>query len=181
MEYIKKIFQKSGWISILESIIFAILGVIIIWKPEGTIKTISTILGTIFIVIGVWKVINYFLANGKYDFYNNDLIYGIIACIIGIVTISYSNTIGSIFRVVIGIWIIYSALMRLNLSIKLKTLNLKVWIYSLILSIIMLICGLYITMNPGAVIVTIGVMMIVYSVIDIIENIIFMRNVKEIF
>ena len=50
-----------------------------------------------------------------------------------------------------------------------------------IIAIIMFICGLYITMNSGAVIVTIGVMMIVYSIIDIIEDIIFMKNVKEIF
>ena len=48
-------------------------------------------------------------AKGKYDFYNYDLIYGIIAIIIGIVTIIYSSAIGSVFRVIIGIWIIYSS------------------------------------------------------------------------
>ena len=41
MEYIEKIFKKTGWISILESVIFAILGAIVIWKPEGTVKAIS--------------------------------------------------------------------------------------------------------------------------------------------
>ena len=35
------------------------------------------------------------------------------------------------------------------------------------------------TINSGAIIVTIGIMLIVYSVIDIIEDIIFLRNVKE--
>ena len=69
----------------------------------------------------------------------------------------------------------------MSLSEKLKALKLNIWIYSLILAIIMFICGLYITMNSVAVIVTIGVMMIVYSIIDIIEDIIFMKNVKEIF
>ena len=44
MEYIEKIFKKTGWISILESVIFAILGAIVIWKPEGTVKAISFIL-----------------------------------------------------------------------------------------------------------------------------------------
>ena len=50
MEYIEKIFKKTGWISILESVIFAILGAIVIWKPEGTVKAISFILGIIFIL-----------------------------------------------------------------------------------------------------------------------------------
>lgn len=181
MEYIKKIFKKTGWISILESIIFIILGAIIVWKPEETVKLISCILGIIFIASGIYKIINYISAKGKYDFYNYDLIYGLMACILGIVTIAYSNAIGSIFRIIIGIWIIYSSFIRMNLSIKLKALNLNIWIYSLILAIIMFICGLYITMNSGAIIVTIGIMMIVYSIIDIIEEIIFMKNVKEIF
>lgn len=181
MGYIEKIFKKSGWISIIESLIFAILGAILIWKPEGTVKFIAYILGTIFIVIGIYKIINYVSSKGRYDFYNYDLIYGLMAVIIGIVTIVYSGTIGSIFRIIIGIWIIYSSFIRMSLSVKLKNLNLNIWIYSLIFAMIMFICGLYITMNSGAVIITIGVMMIVSSVIDIIEDIIFMKNVKDIF
>jgi uncharacterized membrane protein HdeD (DUF308 family) len=181
MGYIEKIFKKSGLISILESVIFAILGCILICKPEETVKFVSYVLGIIFIGIGIYKIINYHSAKGRYDFYNYDLIYGIMAVIIGIVTIVYSSAIGAIFRIIIGIWIIYSSFIRMSLSVKLKNLNLNIWSYSLILAIVMLICGLYITMNSGAVIVTIGVMMIIYSIIDIIEDIIFMKNVKEIF
>lgn len=181
MDYIQKIFKKTGWISILEAVIFAILGAIMVWKPEGTVRTISYILGLIFIIIGICKIINYFSAKGKYDFYNYDLIYGLMACVLGIVTIMYSNTIGAIFRIIIGIWIIYSSFIRMSLSFKLKALKLDIWVYSLILAIVMLVCGLYVTMNAGAIVTTIGIMLIVYSVIDIIEDIIFMRNVKEIF
>ncbi|MBR1802383.1 MAG: DUF308 domain-containing protein [Clostridia bacterium] len=180
-EYLEKIFKKTGWFSILESVIFAILGAILIWKPEGTVKVISYILGIIFIVAGLYKIIHYLSTKGKYDFYNYDLIYGLLACILGIVTIIYSTTIGSIFRIIIGIWIIYSSLIRLSASMKLRTITSRMWIYSLVLAIAMLICGLYVTLNAGAIVVTIGAMMIVYSVIDIIEDIIFMRNVKETF
>ena len=69
----------------------------------------------------------------------------------------------------------------MSLALKLKNLNLKVWIYSLVLAIIMFICGLYITLNSGAIIVTIGWMMVISSIIDIIQDVIFMKNVKEIF
>lgn len=181
MEYIEKIFKKTGWISILESIIFAILGIILINNPEETVKLVSYTLGAIFIIIGVCKIINYISAKGKYSFYNYDFIYGLMAIVIGIITMIYSNVIGSIFRIIIGIWIIYSSFIRMSLAIKLKAIDVKVWVYTLILAIIMLICGLYITLNSGIIIVTIGVMMVIYSVIDIIEDIIFMKNVKEIF
>ena len=35
MNYIEKIFKKSGLISILESLIIALLGIILIIEPEG--------------------------------------------------------------------------------------------------------------------------------------------------
>lgn len=181
MGYIEKLFKKTGWISILESILFAILGAILIWKPEGTLQVISCILGIIFIAIGIYKILNYFMAKGKYNLYNHDLIYGLMAIVIGIVTMIYSSTIGSLFRIIIGIWIIYSSFIRISLSIKLKAMNIQAWIYSLIVAIIMFLCGIYVTMNAGAVIVTIGIMMIIYAIMDIIEDIVFMKNVKEIF
>lgn len=181
MEYLEKLFKRTGWISILESIAFAILGIIVICYPEGTVKAISYILATVLIFIGIIKVVNYISANGKYDFYNNDLIYGLIATIVGITVLIFSNAIGSIFRVIIGIWIIYSAFIRMNLAIKLKARGLSIWLQSLIISLVMFICGLYVMMNSGAIVVTIGAIMIGYSIMDIIEEIIFMRNVKEIF
>jgi len=181
MNYVEKIFKKTGWISILESVIFAILGAVLIWNPEGTIKFISYTLGIIFIVAGAYKILTYFLAKGKYDFFNYDLVYGIMACVLGIITIIYGTSIASIFRIIMGIWIIYSSLIRLSSSIKLKNVNSPIWVHSLILAIAMFICGLFVTLSSGAVITTIGVMMIIYAIIDIAEDAIFIKNVKEIF
>ena len=132
-------------------------------------------------LFGIIKVAQYFLAKGKYDLFNHEIIYGIMAIVIGIVTMVYSSTIGSIFRIVVGVWIIYSSLIRINTAMKLRNIKSNVWGYSLILALIMLICGLYVTINSGAVMVIIGAMMVAYAVIDIVEDIIFMRNVKEIF
>lgn len=178
MEYIKEFLKKSSWTSIVESIIFAILGIILIYKPNETVSVISYILGAIFIIAGIYKIINYMQTRGQKDLYNYNLIYGIMAIVIGIVAIVYSSTIGTIFRIIIGIWIIYTAIIRISASIKLKAINSNIWIYSLILSIAMFICGLYIILNSGAIIVTIGVIMIIYSIIDIIENIILIKNMK---
>lgn len=178
MEYIQKLLKKTGWISILTSVIFALLGLILICKPEETVTVIAYIIGISFILMGILKIINYMQNKGNYDLYNYDLIYGILAIVIGMVAIIYISTIGTIFRIIIGIWIIYSATVRTSSSLKLRKLNTNVWIYSLILSILMFICGLYIILNSGAIIVTIGIIMMVYSIIDIIESIIFIKNLK---
>lgn len=181
MEKLKKILKKTGWVSILESIIFAILGIILVCKPEGTMRLITTILGTIFIIMGIYKIIIYFASKGVNDFFNYDLIYGLTSIVIGIVSMVYLDVIGSIFRIIIGIWIIYSSFVRINSAIQIKNIGNRAWIYGLILAIIMFICGLYILVNEGAIIVTIGSIMIIFAIIDIIENIIFMKNVHNIF
>lgn len=178
IEYIQKILKKTGYISILESILFAILGIILIVRPEETIKVISYILGACFILVGIYKIIGYIQMKEKNDIYNYHLIYGIMAIVIGLIAIIYSTTIGTVFRIIIGIWIIYSSVIRATSSLRLKALKSNMWIYTLILSIIMFGCGLYIALNEGTIIMTIGILMLIYAVMDIIENIIFIRYIK---
>lgn len=180
MEYLEKILKKTGWNSLVSSIIFAILGIILIMKPEGTIKVVSYILGIMFILVGIYKIVSYFVGKGKYDLFNYDIAYGIIAVILGIVTIVYSSTIGAIFRILIGIWIIYSGILRTNLSFKLKAIDSKAWIYSLIIALFMIACGLYILFTANAIIVTIGIIILVYSILDIVESIFFIRNANKL-
>lgn len=180
MEYISKFFKKTGMQSLITSIIFAIIGIILIINPEGTIKVISYFLGITFILIGVYKTISYFVNKGSYDLYNYDLAFGIIAVVFGIVTMAYSKQISTFFRIVIGMWIVYSSIMRFSLSLSLKALGTKVWGYSLVISIVMLICGIYTIASKGIILVTIGTVILIYSILDIIESIIFLKNIKEL-
>lgn len=181
MEYLEKILKKTGIISIIESLIFIVLGIILIWQAELALKVISYILGFCFIITGIIKIIGCIQANKDYfEFYNYELIYGLMSVVIGIITIYYSSTIETILRVIIGIWIIYSSFIKLSLSLKIKNIGQKAWIYSLILSIIMFICGLYVILNSGAILATIGIIMIIYSLIDIIEDVICLVYIKEI-
>lgn len=181
MEYLQKILKKTGWISIIESIIFAFLGAILIYNPDVIIKIISYIIGAIFIIAGFIKIYNYIQTKGKNDLYNYDLIYGILAAVVGIISIIYSGTIGTIFRIIIGLWILYTGIIRFSSSIKLKNMKSKFWITSMVISIIMLIISIYIILNSGAIIATIGGIMIVYSIMDIIESIILIRNLKDMY
>ncbi len=176
----KDFLKKSGWTDILVSLVFAVVAIFMITKSDAVVKIISYVLGGIFIVMGAVKIIDYFASKGKSDLYNYDSIYGIIAIIIGLVTIFCSSLIESMFRIVIAIWIIYSGLVRLSLSLKLHTAKIKVWSVSLILSIIMIIGGIYMLFQSGALVLTIGIIMLVYSIIDLIESAIFIKYVDKL-
>lgn len=181
MNYFQTLLKKTGYMSIIESIVFALIGIILMWKPEETLSIISYILGGIFCIIGIAKIIGYVQAKGKQDLYNYHLVYGIMAIIIGIITIAYSGTILSVFRIIIGVWIVYSALVRGSTALKLRNLNSRLWLYSLIIAIAMCICGIYIIVNSGAILFTVGLAILIYAIMDFIENILFLKNTKNIF
>lgn len=173
--------KKAGWTSIITSLIFGIIGLVMIYNPDTTMKFISTLIGIFFIVIGVIKVINYFISRGNSTLFTNDIAWGSIAVIIGLVTMVYSSTIESIFRIMIGVWIIYSGFTRFTVSFRLRNVNDRLWALVLTLAVLMIVGGLYVTFYPGALVVTLGVIIFIYAVMDLIESFIFMRNMKDIF
>ena len=176
----KNFLKKTGWTDVLVSIIFAIIGTFMILKTDSATKVIAYIIGGVFVIFGIIRMANYFLSKGVCDFYNYDLVYGIVAIILGVITITCSNLIESMLRIMIGAWIIYSGVLRLYLSLKLHQANLNIWSVSLILSIIMIVCGIYMILQNGALVLTIGIIVLTYSIIDIIESIIFIRYTNEL-
>lgn len=178
----EQFFKKMGLTSIITSLGFVILGLFITYNPNTTFKIISNVLGGVLIAYGVIKILEYLKIKDIYTIYNSDLSLGVIAVLFGMVVIIGSNMIEAIIRVLIGIWIIYSGIMRLGIAIKLQRFNSnnKIWIPVLIIAFAMLLCGIYIVSNPGAIMMTIGIIMVIYAVMDIIEEIIFMRNIKNI-
>lgn len=176
----KDFFKRAGIISIITSIIFAILGFIMIKNPEGTINVISKVIGLTILLIGIEKIISYLLFNGNGDLFNYDLIYGIIAIIIGVLIMVYSSVFANIVGIVIGIWIAYEAAIKMLLSLKLKNAGVSSWLVMLALSAITLLAGVFIVFNQSSIIVATGIVMIIYAVIDIIDEIIFIHNVDKL-
>lgn len=177
----KELLKKTGYVSLLTSVILALIGIIIIVNPTTTFNVISTIIGISIIIVGIIKFLtsfSYRTTNGKLDF---QMIFGsLIIVIAGIVTICYNSTIQSIISIIIGLWIIYSALIRFGFSVQLKAISFPIFILSMILSISMLACGIYVLFNASAIIIWLGVIMLIYAIMDIIEEIIFISYAERL-
>ena len=180
MDKLKDVLKKSSQTAIAESLIFAILGIILIARPETVMSIIAYIIGGIFIAAGTVKIISYIKNKGQNDLYNSDLVFGILGAVLGVVVIVHGYAISQIFGIIIGIWIIYSSVVRFGASLKLRSTNTNIWIYSVAIAIAMFAIGLYMVLGNGAVIVTIGIIMLIYAILDIIENIILINNVKKL-
>ena len=56
----EKLLKRSSWTDIVISLIFVLLGILLIAKPDETVAAISMIFGILFIAIGVLKLVEYY-------------------------------------------------------------------------------------------------------------------------
>ena len=58
MDFFKTL-KKAEWLNLLLSLVFIIIGAILVKDPEGVLKTVSLIAGIVFLVLGFIKIIKY--------------------------------------------------------------------------------------------------------------------------
>lgn len=172
--------KKSAWSAIAESLITIALGILLIIWPETVIQILAYIIGVFFIIKGGYQIANYFIVKGQRDFFNNDLLFGVISLLVGITALILGEDLASVFRIVIGIWVIYEALTRINIATKLAAAEINSWRYVLVLAILMLILGFIITFTEGAVTVIVGWMMIATGFIGIVGDVMFIQHINQI-
>ncbi len=180
VEPVLKRAKSAGWLAILESIVIGVFGAILVLNPDGILKVLFYVIGIFLIVKGVYHIVNYFAVHGKYDFYNNDLLYGIVALVFGVIAVVLWEQLSGAIGIVVGAWMIYGALVRLNTAIKLHAAGVKEWFYVLLLSLIMLALGVYMVVSVGAVMAVVGWIMIAAAVVGIIDDAVFMKHVDAI-
>ncbi len=170
--------KKAAWSSVIESLAILILGILFIAWPDMMVKIISYIVGTFFIVKGAFQIISYFIEKGQNDFFNNGLLMGVISALIGVTALVMGEDIANVFRIVVGIFIIYESLVRINTAIKLSAAGIGIWKYILLLSIVILILGIFVTFND--VTTVIGWMMIISGIIGIVGDTLFIQQVNNV-
>lgn len=150
----KDFFKRSGYMSLLSSFLFLLLGILLTISPEKTVGFLSYTIGGVFLLMGIFKLITYFINKNKYMYYDYIPVIAILCLIIGIIITILGSTIVSMFGIAIGIWIIVNGITKIDLSIKMKDSNVKYWFLSLIISILILVVGIYILFVPSSLLTT---------------------------
>lgn len=172
--------NKFLYSSIIISIIMFIIGLIFIIYPEVSFTTITYTLSILLIVNGI-----YFLIEKESSiFFSSFLTLGVVELLLGIIMLVNPDIVKTLFPIVAGIIMITKSTLDLRLSILLYRNNINSWLSLLICSIISIICGLIIILNPSigtiALTTSLGILITVYSISNIIDTIIFKNNIKEI-
>ena len=180
VEQVGSSIKKLAWSAILESLALVILGILFIVLQETIVKALAYLIGVFFIVKGGFQIISYYMEKGQNDLFNNGLLSGVISVLIGVALLIVGEEIAHVFRVVIGVIITYESLVRINTASKLSVAKIDAWKYILIVALIMLVIGVFITFNSGAVVTLIGWMMILAGIVGIVGDAVFIQYVNKV-
>lgn len=176
------VLKKISFINIMPDVLLILFGILLLNLKIALVIDILVIpVGAFFILKGIVEVCKYIMARGVSDFYKEDIIFGMASILIGILVILLRNVILNMFSIGVAIYIIYGAIKYIDIAIKLKKLDLNQWIFMLLISIVMLAFGIAILFNKRILVATCAIFIIIYSILDLIENIIFIKISKEIF
>lgn len=156
-------------VPLIADLILLVMGICMLAWPDKILSTISIVIGVIFIVYAIYNIIKYIRVEEKSNSDLPLLVTGIAVGIAGGFLIIQSNFIEAFFSILIGIILTISSIMRLQDALIYKNED-KV---PLILAIVTLVCGilcLFGKMMPIQImIIFIGVILVVYSLADIIQ------------
>ena len=138
---------------------------------EKVTNTVSIVFGSVLLIYGVVGLINYYTSKNKKT---EDLVYPVVLLVLGLILVVRPSIISEIISFVIGIFIMISSFIKLHKVLKNKNsskykLGLGLSIAGIVIG---LLCILGKLMIPDIVLSFVGLMLLIYSVTDIINIII---------
>ena len=176
----KKVYRMS----LVSSLFLLIIGVLMITNGELFFESISKIIGIIFIVIGIFPVVDYFRHRSATMLTGVGLISGVFSIVFGLLFLLNEDMLSTIIPVFVGVWMIINGINKIGLSYELKDNEESSWIVTFIFSVLIVILGAYMIIDPisGSDIISsaIGIIICVYATFDIIDCILIWIKMRKI-
>lgn len=175
--------NKYIYSSIVISALLMLLGIGIFIYPTMSLKVFSYSIAIIISLFGLFLIIEDIRYNVGmlFDF----SLLGIMFFLLGLILLKYPNALTSLIPIFLGIWFIVSGFVKGRWTYYLSDYKLSIRILSFIMSILSIVCGIIFIFNPldGANYIAsfVGILLIIYSISDIVDMIIFKINVNKIY
>lgn len=181
LDYAKKCERNM----ILSSVLVLILGMVLAFEPQNSIKVISAVIAGIFCLIGFVFIIVFMKQDRIERMQSFSLVLGVILIGIGVFLFINIASLVNFITLLIGIAILIKSLFKVQFAMNLKGLSDK-WFYNLIVGMIGCAIGVLLLFNPWdsleMFLRVIGVILAIGSLVEIVEVIIVLKsldNVKE--
>ena len=181
-ETIDERFNKMLTISIVSSIVIALVGAVLLFMPKLSNKLIGIIMGVLFILYGITTIYKYITRNGA-KLYSLNLLYGIIILLIGVIIVLVPFSVTSFLTICLGLYLIIIGINKVTYGIWFKIGNHSSWLITLVIGIMLIFFGILILSNPfSSLTITrlVGAFLILASILDITDLILLKKRSDEI-
>ncbi len=176
--------KRIFWASIASTLVMLLFGILLFIFPETVIKSVAIAMGVIFIMIGVIPIINYFRFRATGFTTTFSFLLGIFCIVAGLILLMNENILGTIIPILTGVWMIINSINRISISMDLRDDKIPFWVITFIYAILTLVAGVLLILDPvnGGKLVTktIGIIICVYSALDVIDLILIRIKAKKV-
>ena len=138
---------KVGYIII--SILIGVLGIVLIAVPNFSVSLLCRLGGGILILFGIVKIIGY-CSNDLYRLaFQYDLAIGILLIALGAILILRTRIMTSLICVLLGIYTLADALLKIQISIDSKAFGIRQWWLILVVAIMTGTIGFLLVLRPS--------------------------------
>ena len=181
---INELFNRFFFLSVISSIVSILLGCLLIFETSASIETMAVILGILLILLGAFIIGRYISSELFRSIFDFSLLYSFLSIISGVLILMDNSLITIIISAYIFANLMMSAINKINLAVVIKKLDLGNWILPLLVSLLLIAASVVVIINPinSTIVVTktVGVVVIISAIIDLIEMIAIKCKVKNV-
>ncbi len=159
-----------------------ILGIILAYSPEGSIKVITGIIALMFLLIGILQLVDYIKQSKLEKMMSLSLILGILLTAVGVYLFINLESLANFITTLIGIAILIKSLFKLQYAFNIRDISDK-WFYNLIVGIAGIVIGIILLVNPFSsaklFLRIIGIIFILGSIIELVETFMVLKTIED--
>lgn len=180
MDILKKL--KRGYF--IGATLYLLLGIVLLFMPQTTLRTICYAFAVILGIVGVGYLITYIKNDTLKTYQRNDFVVGL-SFLVGAFLVFYkTELIISIFPFLLGIAILISSIIKLQHALDLMRVHFAGWWGILIVAILSSVFGIILITYPfraaATLVRVIGISCIWNGVTDMFTKILFFRKIHQI-
>lgn len=156
---------------IATSILYFVFGVFMLLFPEVVSDFICYLVALMFIFFGIAAIVLYIRSEVKTPYTSTILVIGIILGSLGVYVLMDPRSFASLIPLIIGVFMIADSISKMSAALDLRKSGYYNWWHMIIISFVILCCGLLLVFNPFEIIslsiMVIGAVLIVDSITNI--------------
>jgi len=137
---------KTGYI--LMSVIFCVLGVLFIARPDQSLTVMGQVLGIAMIAFGAFKLVGYFSRDLFRLAFQYDLEFGILLIVLGIIVLPRSEDVMGVLAAALGIAILADGLFKVRIAMDSRAFGIRDWWMILALAVVTCTAGVLLVLRP---------------------------------